>query len=65
MVPKNFSVMVLCNEKPTGFCYDALLLAVSKTVCRVGDGEANTSIWRLLLPDFFALGHVSRPREMT
>ena len=32
---------------------------MAQKVCRVGDGDANASIWRLQLPDFFAMGHVS------
>ena len=41
-----------------GFCTDALSLAVAKVVCRLGDGEANNSIWRLWLTSFYFAGHV-------
>ena len=47
----------------TGFMYDALLLLASKEITRRGDGKANIALWKLLLPDFYATGHVSTPEK--
>ena len=49
---------------PTDFVYDASMLAVAKVVGRRGDGKANMALWRLLLPDFHANGHVNAPDEI-
>ena len=46
-----------------GFMYDALLLLASKEITRRGDGKANIAMWKILLPDFFAHNHVSRPEK--
>ena len=46
------------------FVYDASMLAVAKVVGRRGDGKANMALWRLLLPDFYATGHVNSPEEI-
>ena len=43
--------------------YDALLLLASKEITRRGDGRANIALWKFLLPDFYATGHVSRPEK--
>ena len=48
----------------TGFMYDALLLLASKEITRRGDGKANIAVWKILLPDFFATGHVSKPEKI-
>ena len=47
----------------TGFMYDALLLLASKEITRRGDGKANIALWKILMPDFYATGHVSRPEK--
>ena len=41
--------------------YDALMLLASKEIARRGDGKANIALWKILLPDFFANGHVRSP----
>ena len=41
--------------------YDALMLLASKEITRRGDGKANIALWKILLPDFFANGHVRSP----
>ena len=40
------------------------MLAIAKTVGRTGNGEANMSLWRVLLPDFHSTGHVSFPEAI-
>ena len=59
---KGGSVILKCSHLPlAGFMYDALLLLASKEITRRGDGKANIALWKILLPDFFATGHVSIP----
>ena len=41
------------------FVYDASMLLVAKTVCRRGDGDANMSIWKIHLTDFYSMNHVT------
>ena len=43
------------------FVEAATMLLVSKQVTRRGDGPANMAMWKLLLPEFFATGHVIAP----
>ena len=45
----------------TDFVHDASMLAIAKIVGRTGNGKANMSLWRVLLPDFFTTGHVTLP----
>ena len=37
------------------------MLLVSKQVTRRGDGPANMAMWKILLPEFYATGHVVAP----
>ena len=43
-----------------GFLYDETLLLAAKVISRRGDGPANMAVWKVLLPDFFTMGHVSK-----
>ena len=38
------------------------MLLAAKVITRRGDGPANMAIWKVLLPDFFAMGHVREIR---
>ena len=47
-----------CGAWLAGFLYDAALLLAAKVITRTGDGKANLCLWKVRLPDFFAMGHV-------
>ena len=52
------SSWVECETYLVGFLYDAVLLLAAKVITRTGDGPANQALWKVRLPDFFAMGHV-------